>query len=187
MLKLTLATAAVVITLHSPVSARQFSGNGWNPPEKQWNTSWWDYRAPKHGRTRRHSSRAHHSTRHTVSHVSRRHSDKVSSTISQQVVEHPSGCPHRAFCGCGTALHIFGKPIRELWLASNWFKFPPASPAPGMVAVRRHHVFAILKVIGPGVVLAYDPNSGGHQTRIHVRRLAGYSVRNPHGSRYASN
>jgi hypothetical protein len=28
-------------------------------------------------------------------------------------------------------------------------------------------------------VLAYDPNSGRHQTRLHVRSLAGYSVRNP--------
>jgi hypothetical protein len=48
-----------------------------------------------------------------------------------------------------------------------------------MVAVRQHHVFAILRVISPGVVLAYDPNSGGHQTRIHACSLAGYSVRNP--------
>lgn len=92
---------------------------------------------------------------------------------------HPQGCPSRAFCGCGTSIHIFGKNIRELWLARNWFRFPPATPAPGMVAVRRHHVFAILKVLDRSRVIAYDPNSGQHKTRIHVRSLAGYSVRNP--------
>lgn len=103
-----------------------------------------------------------------------------------QIVSHPSGCPARAFCGCGASVEVFGRSIRELWLASNWFRFPPAAPAPGMVAVRRHHVFVIREVIGPGLVLAYDANSGGRQTRIHPRSLAGYSVRNPRGSSYAS-
>lgn len=103
-----------------------------------------------------------------------------------QIVAHPAGCPSRAFCGCGASIEVFGRSIRELWLARNWFKFPPAAPAPGMVAVRRHHVFVIREVRGPGLVLAYDANSGGHQTRIHLRSLAGYSVRNPRGSRYAS-
>ena len=96
-----------------------------------------------------------------------------------QIVEHPGGCPHRAFCGCAAAVKIFGYAKRDLWLAANWFRFPPASPAPGMVAVRRHHVFVILDNYGDGTVLAYDGNSGGHQTRIHRVRLAGYSVRNP--------
>lgn len=105
---------------------------------------------------------------------------------SAQIVAHPAGCPSRAFCGCGASIEVFGRSIRELWLARNWFKFPPAAPAPGMVAVRRHHVFVIREVRGPGLVLAYDANSGGHKTRIHLRSLAGYSVRNPRGSRYAS-
>lgn len=100
----------------------------------------------------------------------------------ERFVEHPAGCPSRAFCGCGVAMKVFGKPIRELWLASNWFKFPHASPAPGMVAVRNHHVFYIEAVLGKGMVMAYDPNSGGHRTRVHPRSLAGYSVRNPNGT-----
>lgn len=103
-----------------------------------------------------------------------------------QVVAHPAGCPSRAFCGCGVALHVFGKHVRSLWLARNWFKFPAAAPAPGMVAVRRHHVMAILQAHGDGTATVYDPNSGGHRTRIHRRSLAGYSVRNPNGGRYAS-
>lgn len=96
-----------------------------------------------------------------------------------QIVEHPAGCPRTSFCGCGTALHIFGRPIRDLWLAANWFRFPASTPGPGKVAVRRHHVFAILKDLGGGRVLAYDPNSGGHKTRVWVRSLAGYRVVDP--------
>jgi hypothetical protein len=56
------------------------------------------------------------------------------------IVAHPPGCSRRAFCGCGAAVRVFGAPIRSLWLAANWFKFPRAQPAAGMVAVRRHHV-----------------------------------------------
>jgi hypothetical protein len=101
--------------------------------------------------------------------------------IGTRVVEHPSGCPRRQFCGCGTAMRIFGAPIRSLWLAANWFRFPRASAAAGMVAVRRHHVFAIEQVLGAGRVLAYDPNSGRGLTRIHATSLAGYTVVNPRG------
>lgn len=99
----------------------------------------------------------------------------------QQIVAHPAGCPRSLFCGCGTAVHIFGSPIRSLWLAANWLKFPRAAPGPGMVAARHGHVFAIEKDLGNGMVLAYDPNSGRGLTRIHVVSLRGYSVVNPHG------
>ena len=98
-----------------------------------------------------------------------------------QIVSHPSGCPSHAFCGCGVSVRVFGRPIRNLFLASNWFKFPPGHPGPGMVAVRNHHVMYIEAVDGNGNAVVYDPNSGGHATRIHTRSLAGYSVRNPHG------
>ena len=104
-----------------------------------------------------------------------------------QVVSHPSGCPWRLFCGCGVSVKVFGKPIRELFLAANWRKFPAASPAHGMVAWRWGHVFYIEEVNGDGTVQAYDPNSGGHLTRIHTVSLRGYHVVNPHGGRrYAS-
>lgn len=103
-----------------------------------------------------------------------------------KIVEHPAGCPARAFCGCGAAIEVFGRNIRELWLAANWFKFPAAAPAPGMVAVRKHHVFVIREVLSGNRVLAYDANSGGRRTRVWVRSLAGYSVRNPRGSKYAA-
>lgn len=114
------------------------------------------------------------------------HSEHRTSAATE-FVPHPSGCPARAFCGCGASIEVFGRSIRELWLAANWFAFPRTSPAPGMVAVRRHHVFVIREVRGPGLVLAYDPNSGHGKTRVHLRSLAGFTVVNPHGNaRYAS-
>lgn len=100
---------------------------------------------------------------------------------SSQIVSHPHGCPLRAFCGCGVAVKVFGRPIRELFLAANWFKFPRAHPAPGMVAVRNHHVMYIVAYDGNGNATVYDPNSGGHKTRVHSRSLAGYRIVNPNG------
>lgn len=102
--------------------------------------------------------------------------------IETQVVSHPEGCPRRLFCGCGAAVRIFGKPVRELWLAANWFRYPRSAPAPGMVAVRRHHVFVLEEDLGQGRWLAYDANSGGHATRVHARSIAGYTIVNPHGA-----
>ena len=96
-----------------------------------------------------------------------------------RIVSHPSGCPWRAFCGCAASVHVFGHPVRSLFLASNWFRFPRAHLAPGMAAVRRGHVFVIDAVNGDGTVTAYDGNSGGHLTRIHRISLAGYTVVNP--------
>lgn len=112
--------------------------------------------------------------------VDNRHSS--TSYDEGRIVSHPSGCPHSAFCGCGVSVKVFGHPIRNLYLASNWFKFPHAAPAPGMVAVRNHHVMYIEAVDANGNAVVYDPNSGGHQTRIHTRSLAGYRVVNPHGA-----
>jgi hypothetical protein len=105
--------------------------------------------------------------------------------IVPQVVEHPAGCPRRVFCGCAVSLHIFGRAVVSggLAVAANWLRFPRAAPAAGMVAVHpgRHHVLAIERVLPGGLVLAYDPNSGGHLTRLHVRSIAGWPVVDPHG------
>jgi hypothetical protein len=161
---------------------------------------------PSHARTRHHPHQISHHSSHGVArvrvtlHKSRRGHQKrlarshyVRQLAGHQVrskagqaVNHPRGCPSTSFCGCGVALHVFGHHVRSLWLAANWLSFPPAKPAPGMVAVRRGHVFAILENRGGGSVLAYDPNSGRHRTRIHVRSLAGFKIVNPRaGSRYA--
>lgn len=100
--------------------------------------------------------------------------------VGDIVVEHPAGCPRLAFCGCGASVRVFGHSIRELWLAANWFKFPRTPPTPGAVAVRRHHVFVLEADLGGGIWRVYDPNSGGHATRIHARSIAGYTIVSPH-------
>jgi hypothetical protein len=97
------------------------------------------------------------------------------------IVSHPSGCPGRQFCGCGASVRVFGRAVRSLYLAANWFRFPRSHPAPGMVAVRRHHVFVLESHLGGNTWMAYDANSGRGMTRIHPRSLAGYTVVNPHG------
>ena len=107
-------------------------------------------------------------------------------SMAEGIVGNPAGCPRTAFCGCAASVEVFGHPIRELYLAANWFRFAHASPAPGMVAVRNHHVFVIRQVNGDGTVLAYDGNSGGHKTRIHTVSLRGFSVRDPHSRQVAS-
>lgn len=99
-----------------------------------------------------------------------------------RVVANPAGCPRTAFCACGAAVRVFGAPIRALWTAASWFKFPRSAPVPGSVAVRSHHVFVLEADLGGGVWEVYDANSGGHLTRIHSRSIAGYTIVNPHGA-----
>ena len=112
----------------------------------------------------------HHHRRHNAAHYG-----------ASEIVAHPAGCPRSLFCGCGASVRIFGHSVRQLWLAANWFKFPRAGPAPGMAAVRRHHVFVLERPISGDVWLTYDANSGGHATRLHARSIVGYTIVNPTG------
>ena len=94
----------------------------------------------------------------------------------------PAGCPH-AFCGCEASLYLFGHIRAELNLASNWTrKFPRTSPAPGMAAVRTHHVMVLVSQVDGSNWLVHDGNSGGGLTREHVRSITGYTIVNPRGS-----
>jgi hypothetical protein len=97
-----------------------------------------------------------------------------------EILPHPAGCPRIAFCGCGASVRVFGHPVRDLWLAANWFRFPRADPDAGMVAVRRHHVFVLERHIGGSIWLVYDANSGGRATRLHPRSIAGYVIVDAH-------
>lgn len=109
----------------------------------------------------------------------------VSSVPAARIVGgRPAGCPS-SFCGCGAALRVFGRIVPELNLAANWLRFPRTSPAPGMVAARRGHVFVLEQHLGGDVWMAYDANSGGHTTRIHARSLRGYTIVNPRGGSVA--
>jgi hypothetical protein len=151
-------------------------------------------------------ARSHHRVSHHHSHRAIEHHRRHAATVEQRVdpcfffcqsapitevarssegaaiVDHPAGCPHIAFCGCGVSVRVFGHPVPELFLAWNWaVKFPRTEPHAGAVAVRHHHVFYIEQAYGDGTALAYDPNSGGHQTRVHRISLIGYVVVEPHG------
>ena len=98
----------------------------------------------------------------------------------------PAGCPYE-FCGCEAARYVFGSDRPELNLASNWIrKFPRTAPAPGMAAVRSHHVMVLMRHIEGSEWLVHDGNSGGHLTREHVGSISGYVIVNPNGSRSAS-
>lgn len=106
---------------------------------------------------------------------------EASVPLGKDVGGRPAGCP-RSFCGCGAAIRVFGRIVPELNLAANWLRFPRTSPAPGMVAARRGHVFVLEQHLGDDIWMAYDANSGGHATRIHARSLRGYAVVNPHAA-----
>jgi len=108
----------------------------------------------------------------------RHHHHHYTTDKSNVIGGRPAGCPH-AFCGCGTSLRIFGKIIPSLNLAANWLRFPRTEPRPNTVAVRRHHVFVLEKHISGQIWLVHDSNSGGHQTRLHPRSIAGYVIVDP--------
>lgn len=101
---------------------------------------------------------------------------------------HPAGCPRRAFCACGAAVHLFGKPIRGLWPVRAWRQFRQATPAPGRVAIerRRSHLFVLKQHVGGSNWLVYDWNSGGHRSRVHVRSIASAIIVDPTSRSYAS-
>lgn len=111
---------------------------------------------------------------------------EVGDRMKATFLPHPRGCPARNFCACGASVEIFGRSIRSLWPAAAWFSFPRTEPAPNMVGVRRHHIVVLKRHIKGSVWLVYDANSGGHRTRLHQRSIAGFSIRNPHASRYAA-
>jgi hypothetical protein len=96
-----------------------------------------------------------------------------------QIVPHPKGCPIRLSCGCIASVRIFGHSVRHLWPARAWYRFQRAHPAPGMVAVRQHHVFVLERYIEGSLWEVFDGNSGGHLTRIHPRDISGWTIVNP--------
>lgn len=105
--------------------------------------------------------------------------DANGNTAPRVVGGRPAGCPH-AFCGCEASLYVFGEIRRELNLAAAWMrKFPRAHAAPGMAAVRAHHVMILMRHVSGSDWLVHDGNSGGHKTREHVRSIKGYVIVNP--------
>lgn len=100
-----------------------------------------------------------------------------------EILPHPAGCPSRAFCGCGVSARVYGHLVRDLYLARAWLRFPRSTCAAGNVAVfGRHHV-AYIEACNGSTATLYDPNSGGHATRRHVRSIAGATIVDPNGNR----
>jgi hypothetical protein len=97
----------------------------------------------------------------------------------EEVVSHPAGCPTTAYCGCGASVRLYGHPVRELYPAAAWRRFPRATCAAGRVAIwGEHHVAVILECRGNEARL-WDPNSGSGLTRIHWRELPSLIVEPP--------
>jgi hypothetical protein len=70
-------------------------------------------------------------------------------------------------------------------LAANWRRFPRATPAPGMAAVRSGHVMILQQHVGGDIWYVHDGNSGGHVTREHPRSIAGYTIVDPGAASFA--
>ena len=103
----------------------------------------------------------------------------LATTAVAEIQPHPFPCPRVAFCGCGASVKVFGKAVRELYLARNWYRFPRSQPAPGTVAVRRHHVFVLLSPVSGSTWLVWDANSGKGLTKIHNRSISGWTIVRP--------
>jgi hypothetical protein len=102
----------------------------------------------------------------------------VEADAGQVIGGRPAGCP-RAYCGCGASIHLFGRIIPRLNLATNWLSFPRANPAPKMVAVRRGHVFVLERQVEGNIWLVHNSNAGRGATRVHQASIAGYAIVNP--------
>lgn len=159
--------AALVITV--PASAQE----GGMPSNSHWSGAGYS--------TSKKAVRHHVKSNRRVVRAPVRVNANTGSLAARQVIPHPAGCPRRLFCGCGASMHLFGTVKPGLMLAANWLRYPRAAPAPGMVAANRGHVFVIDKVLGNGMVMAYDYNSGGGRSHYHARSLRGFTVVNPRG------
>ncbi len=89
-----------------------------------------------------------------------------------KVVSHPGAVLPIHFVDAGWRCMYLGVLSAAFGSRHTGFHSPVLTRHPVWSAVRRGHVFAIIENKGNGRVLAYDPNSGHHKTRIHVRSLA---------------
>ena len=111
----------------------------------------------------------------TAKRVSRKFTDSNGNVIGGP----PAGCPRVAFCGCALSIEVFGKSVRDLWPARGWYRFARTHASPGAVGVRPHHVLKLISHVEGTTWLVFDPNSGGHKTRIHERDVRSYVFVDP--------
>jgi hypothetical protein len=98
----------------------------------------------------------------------------------------PAGCPG-AWCGCWLARHLGMASGRALWVARAWARVgaPAHGPAPGVVAVWRHHVGIVRAVPSPGRIVLLSGNDG-HRVRERERSSRGVIAWRHVGDRLAS-
>lgn len=120
-----------------------------------------------------------HAAPHGHHHV-KRHAHHHAHASKRMVADgRPAACRVRIggrlipWCGCWLAQQ-FGLHDPSLWLARNWARVgkPAPGPAKGVIGVKPHHVFKVLKVVAPGRVLAISGNDGG-KVRVRVRSTQG--------------
>lgn len=116
-------------------------------------------------------------------HVRTRNAPVIDANGNGTVVgRRPPGCPYE-YCGCEASLYVFGKIRPKLNVARNWRRlFPRAAPAPGMAAVRTHHVMILMSHVDGKRWLVHDGNFN-HVTREHVVSIRGYTIVDPHAGR----
>jgi hypothetical protein len=72
-------------------------------------------------------------------------------------------------CGCYASERVFGHSVRDLWLASNWLRFPRTQAHAGAVAVwPGRHVALVVAQLGDGSVMVDDSWNHQHVTRAPV-------------------
>jgi hypothetical protein len=72
-------------------------------------------------------------------------------------------------CGCEASKIAFGRSVRELWLVSNWYRFPRTSPHVGAAAIwGRHHVEIVTAVNGDDTV---DTRGSVGWSHVPIKRL----------------
>lgn len=100
-----------------------------------------------------------------------KHRRAVSDSVTY--LPHPTGCPGRAFCGCGACVKL-GIPLTEckrkgLFLAANW---PRNYRGSARIAVWRGHVAIVDRMTGAHTAMLYDYNSGNHRSRYWERDIS---------------
>ena len=128
------------------------------------------FRVPS-GRVHSRAAHVHKKARHATQRPAQRVARHEGAEAPAHPADHPNafGPRPRAWCGWWMALRK-GLHDRRLWLAMEWVRVgrPASGPAPGVIGVMRHHVYEVVKVLGPGRVLAISGNDG-HAVRTRVR------------------
>jgi hypothetical protein len=73
------------------------------------------------------------------------------------------------WCGWWMRQHLGGHYGPEFNTAINWLRVgrPLDGPRPGAIGIQAHHVFQVVRIVGPGEVLAISGNDhGAVRTRI---------------------